>query len=398
MKRTFLGTVALALAILGGGATGFAANTAAVNEVLKLKTAGLGEETILSFIKSKVVNYDLASDDVLSLNQQGVSSAVINAMLASGKNTSPAPVAPAVPVTVNVPAPAPVAVAAPTSVWTAPAPADAAATTFTAPAATPNNPGTPPATLNPEAAYFYQELSPYGRWLLAEDNQWYWQPTVAQTSLAWRPYSDNGHWIASDSGWYWSSDYPWGWAAFHYGRWELHPHHGWIWQPDRMWGPGWVTWRSGGDYCGWAPLPPGAVFDVSAGRLLFHGRAVSADFDFGLGWMNFNFCYVRELGEPLRWRPANEVEIRSVFDRTKVIVSYRSGRSMINGEMRDHFINVGIETGRVAELRGRPVELVRVQDLHEHGGPGVHERLNPGAHTLEIYRPHFGRKGERRYE
>jgi hypothetical protein len=35
--------------------------------------------------------------------------------------------------------------------------------------------------------------------------------------------------------------------------------YGWCWRPGRVWGPGWVSWRAGGGYVGWAPLPPRGV-------------------------------------------------------------------------------------------------------------------------------------------
>jgi len=373
-----------------------AENTAAVNEVLKLKDAGVDEQTILSFIQGKSINYDLSADNLLALRSKGVTTAVLNAMVSSGQGPSVSAVPP-----VGVPANAPSEDAASSQVPSAPtapqAPTVGSSPEYVSPPPMPVPAGTAstPAA-NPNAAYFYQELSPYGRWVLAEDGQWYWQPSVALTSPAWRPYWDNGHWVYSDSGWYWSSDYPWGWAAFHYGRWELHPHFGWIWLPDRVWGPGWVTWRSGGEYCGWAPLPPGAVFEVATGRFRFHGRAVALDFDFGLGWMNFNFCYVRELGEPMHWHPNGPTEIRAVFDHTKVITGFRAGTSVINGEARGHFINAGVEVKRVEELRGRPVEPVKIQDLQVHVGRDVHERFDPKARTLETYRPRFDHREGRR--
>jgi hypothetical protein len=52
------------------------------------------------------------------------------------------------------------------------------------------------------------------------------------------------------------SDMEWGWAPFHYGRWIMDPQFGWAWIPGRVWGPAWVSFRYGGDYVGWAPLPP----------------------------------------------------------------------------------------------------------------------------------------------
>ena len=31
---------------------------------------------------------------------------------------------------------------------------------------------------------------------------------------------------------------------------------GWVWVPGTVWAPAWVSWRYGGGYVGWAPLPP----------------------------------------------------------------------------------------------------------------------------------------------
>ncbi len=75
----------------------------------------------------------------------------------------------------------------------------------------------------------------------------------------------HGRWIWTDDGWYWASDEPWGWAAYHYGRWYYDDYYGWIWIPGYDWAPAWVEWRYGGDYIGWAPLGPYAVFSVSFG-------------------------------------------------------------------------------------------------------------------------------------
>src|SRR5437899_3110195 len=88
---------------------------------------------------------------------------------------------------------------------------------------------------------------------------WCWQPRVVLINHGWRPYCDGGHWLNSDCGWYWQSDYSWGWAPFHYGRWQLHNRCGWVWVPDTAWAPSWVVWRTAGDFCGWAPVPPHAV-------------------------------------------------------------------------------------------------------------------------------------------
>ena len=144
--------------------------------------------------------------------------------------------------------------------------------------------GSPP----PDVTYFYDSLAPYGTWVQLDGYGWCWQPTAVVVTPGWRPYCNGGYWVYSDYGWYWQSTYSWGWAPFHYGRWHLHARCGWVWLPDRVWGPAWVTWRTGGDYCGWAPLPPYAVFDVHHGWR-YNGVSVSAGFGFGLGSDAFLF-------------------------------------------------------------------------------------------------------------
>jgi hypothetical protein len=367
MNKTAL-VVCLTTFLLGAPACRVeAANTDAVNEVLKLKDAGLGEETVVAFIKGKNVNYDLSAQDVINLHHQGIGAAILNAMLASGKSATPAPPSAPVPQPVQYqtqPVVQPAPVAQPAAVAVPAIPSD--------------------------AAYFYQELSPYGHWLLAEDNQWYWQPTVAVQTPSWRPYWDSGHWVNTDQGWYWTSDYPWGWAVFHYGRWYLHPHLGWIWLPDRVWGPAWVVWRSGGDYCGWAPLPPGAVYDTVSGGFLFRGAHVAVNFDFGLDWRRFNFCYVREMGSPMRAHWHKEAEIRGIFSRTTVINNYTVRKVAADHQTRVEVINHGIDPAHVGAARGKSVETVRLQDLHTPTATRSPERMDYKTKTLEVYRPNLG--------
>jgi hypothetical protein len=108
---------------------------------------------------------------------------------------------------------------------------------------------------------FYDELSPYGRWIDYPEYGYVWAPDAGPD---FRPYSTMGHWEWSDEyEWIWVSDYNWGWAPFHYGRWLYDPFYGWIWVPGYEWAPAWVVWRSGGDYCGWAPLRPGINIGIN---------------------------------------------------------------------------------------------------------------------------------------
>ena len=127
---------------------------------------------------------------------------------------------------------------------------------------------------------FYGSLAPYGAWVDVPGVGLCWRPTVAVADPYWRPYCDRGHWLFTDAGWYWYSDYSWGWAPFHYGRGCSYPRLGWFWVPDTRWGPAWVSWRYTSSHCGWAPLPPAAVF---AGGGFHHGGfSVGVGVDFGL--------------------------------------------------------------------------------------------------------------------
>ena len=52
----------------------------------------------------------------------------------------------------------------------------------------------------------------------------------------------------------------------------------WIWVPGIEWAPTWVTWRVGGGYIGWAPLPPRRlVGSVAAPQFVFVGTARFSD-------------------------------------------------------------------------------------------------------------------------
>src|SRR3546814_2990394 len=42
-----------------------------------------------------------------------------------------------------------------------------------------------------------------------------------------------------------------------------------MWVPGYEWGPAWVSWSSGGDYYGWAPLQPGISIGISVNLPLF---------------------------------------------------------------------------------------------------------------------------------
>ena len=107
----------------------------------------------------------------------------------------------------------------------------------------------------------YDALAPYGTWV-STSYGYGWCPM--DVSVGWRPYTV-GRWLYSNAGWMWISDDPWGSVPYHYGRWYYDDDYGWVWIPGDVWAPAWVSWRFGGDYVGWAPLPPDVGWTVGIG-------------------------------------------------------------------------------------------------------------------------------------
>jgi hypothetical protein len=143
--------------------------------------------------------------------------------------------------------------------------------------------------------FFYDNIGSDGNWVEVADYGYCWQPDVAASNSSWRPYSD-GYWAYTDVGWTWVSYEDFGWATYHYGRWTRLRDRGWFWVPGREWGPAWVSWRTGGDYVGWAPLPPRGRGDVDYDDRPINGQV---DVDFDIGPAYYNFVDVRYIGEPV---------------------------------------------------------------------------------------------------
>jgi hypothetical protein len=139
--------------------------------------------------------------------------------------------------------------------------------------------------------FFYNNLEG-GSWIEVGNYGYCWQPDAASDS-SWRPYAD-GYWAYTDEGWTWVSYEPFGWATYHYGRWVRLADYGWVWKPGYEWGPAWVSWRFGGGYCGWAPLPPET-------EVVYESRPLSGhiDVEFDIGPASYNFVDVRYIGEPV---------------------------------------------------------------------------------------------------
>ena len=340
-----------------------------VQDVVKLVKAGLGEEVILAHIKNNGAYYNLSADQLIYLHDQGATPNEIKALLGSGGPTAPANPAPA-------PEPMPAATTpppAPAPAFTAPAPPPATATYAPAPIA-PTPPMAPAVPMaqpgTPDS--FQAQLAPYGTWVNVPDYGLCWRPSVAATDPYWRPYCDQGHWIYTADGWFWQSDYPWGDIAFHYGRW-CRDSLGWVWVPGHDWAPAWVCWRQAEGYCGWAPLPPGAVFKAGVG--LWFGGRLAVDVDFGLGAEMFTFVpYDRFWDHNLHAFLLPRERVSVFFGRSVIMNGYRldHGRFVVEGLGREHMasfthhdIRVEVVAGHGGVRGHQEVERRVIRDDHK---------------------------------
>ena len=185
--------------------------------------------------------------------------------------------------------------------------------------------------------FIYDNLSG-GNWIEVEGYGYGWQPDIAVSDPNWRPYAD-GYWAYTDYGWTWISYEDFGWATYHYGRWASLTDYGWVWFPgsDLEWGPAWVSWRTGGDYIGWAPLPPRGPGIVYEGQPI--GGNVDITFDIGPEY--YNFCDVRFIGEPVlrdRIFPpvqnvtyiTNTVNVTNITVQNNVVYNYGPNYNVVN--------------------------------------------------------------------
>jgi hypothetical protein len=312
-------------------------------DVVRLAESGVTEEVIIAYIEKSAALYPLTADQIVYLRDLGMSSQVIQALVAH-QPSQPARRAPSV-----ASSPAPPQAPMPDSETDSPPPPTDA------------EPGAaPPDAAADDYGYYADSLSPYGSWLDLPGYGWCWQPTVVLVNPSWRPYCNDGGWAWSDCGWYWNSSYSWGWAPFHYGRWCRYPRYGWVWRPDRVWGPAWVCWRQGANCCGWAPLPPGARLTAKAGWT-FKGTPVSQNTDFGLPKSSFTFVGYQHLTDPhLSGHRLPARQVNAVFNQTAVNNNAAIGT---NGRM----VNRGIDPRLVTAVSPTPLRQATVRELNMNG-------------------------------
>ena len=360
----------------------------AASEIVKLAQAGVSETVMLAFITNSPRTFSLGSEQIVYFNDLGVSGDVLTAMiehdrlLREGGGALPAnpsaSAAPAAEAQATQPDAAAIAAAAAPQA-AAPMPA-ASAEAPPAPATTEAVPAPP---TNITYNYFYDSLSPYGTWIEVDGYGRCWQPSVVVLQPGWRPYSHGGRWIYTDYGWYWHSDYSWGWAPFHYGRWFRHARWGWCWRPDTIWGPSWVSWRYTDAYCGWAPLPPAAVYSPGFG-FTYYGSSVGLSFGFGLGWDCFSYVSWSHFRHHRPYHYYAPPHHARDIHRNAVVVN-----NIIVGN-NNTIINRGIAPDRVSHFTKTELRPVRVREEaaavnHPRMAPG--DRLERGGRELVIRRP-----------
>ncbi len=335
-------------------------STSPLAQVIRLAQAGVEQSVILAYISNSSSMFNLDPDKIIYLKDIGLPNEVVTAMMQRDQQLQqqmtasayqpPAQPAP-VPATTESPEPAP-----------EPPPVEQPAEV----------------TVN----YFYDTLAPYGSWVDVEGYGRCWRPSVVVYNSGWQPYCDHGHWVYTDRGWYWISDYSWGWATFHYGRWFRHARWGWCWMPDTVWGPSWVTWRYSDDYCGWAPLPPFAVYREGVG-FFYQGRNVGIGFDFGLSVNCFTFVPIGHFCDPhpRRFRAA-PTQITQIYNHTTVINNFN---------VRDHnFVNGGIAPEHITAITRMPIHPISIRDTTSLAGRGLRgDQLSHDGRTLVVNRPHF---------
>ncbi len=192
---------------------------------------------------------------------------------------------------------------------------------------------------------FYDDLTPYGKWVQAAGSGWVWAPYNVEAD--WRPYQV-GHWVFTDYGWTWASDEPYGWAVYHYGRWDRDSRYGWVWVPGPEWGPAWVAWHEGGGYVGWAPLPSQVRVQVGIG-LDWGGVNVSLE--------PASWCFVnaRNLVDPgLRGRIEPPSRNGSLIRVTQNITNY----TYINNRV----VNQGVRVDSIGRAVGHAIPHYRIAE------------------------------------
>ncbi len=217
---------------------------------------------------------------------------------------------------------------------------------------------------------FYSDdsLNNNGRWISVKKYGRCWQPTGCPPD--WRPYTRGSFRHGDDCGWTWVSDpneEEWGWAVYHYGRWFRVEGIGcgWAWVPGTVWGPAWVSWRSGQTpectCVGWAPLPPETPCRIGVGV----SRWVDQTCDIGPDF--YTFVHVRDFGSD------NYERCGCILERRRYVNIVEHTVNITNISFTRVNVNVNINVGglHVNVYNGGPDFNWCNSEIRRHGGREV---------------------------
>jgi hypothetical protein len=245
---------------------------------------------------------------------------------------------------------------------------------------------------------FHDRLAAYGDWVYSDRWGEVWIPERVPADF--HPYQSDGYWADTDEyGWTWVSDYEWGDIPFHYGRWINDPDDGWLWIPGYVWSPGWVIWRSNGQYTGWMPMPPDDDF-LRAGTSVSIGLgAFSINYDDTSSYYGYSRWYGRGYDEnrfASNWvfvdtRHMPDHDYRPyVASRGNVANIIRNTRNVTNYTVvNNYYVNKSVDTQQVQRASGRPVAPVPARSVFKN--PALVTQVSVGRQVQEqarATRPH----------
>ena len=145
-----------------------------------------------------------------------------------------------------------------------------------------------------------------------------------------------------------------------------------------------MSWRYNGNYCGWAPLPPSAVYHPTVG-LTYRGQHVTSSFAFGLGVGSYTFVPVSRFSDahPRRYAVTHP-QAAQIYRQTVPSVTIVGNSARV--------ANRGIPVSRVETAAHAQIQRVGIREVDAPGAHGARvERLEPNTRTLSVFRPQFPR-------
>jgi hypothetical protein len=145
--------------------------------------------------------------------------------------------------------------------------------------------------------------------------------------------------------------------------------YGWVWVPGTEWAPAWVAWRYTDDYVGWAPLPPSAGWDVSAGLRFSDVNSIQPNYYSFVPQTHFLDVNIN-------------VQLTSV---ARNVTLYQRSRDATRFEVREgRPVNLGVDVVQVEKVVRRPVPRTKIVDV---ASPDLGNGRPAGKGNVGYYRP-----------